>query len=131
MTGDFELFVECFAFPKEMETFEGRRVFETREEFEVVFDSVRDYYQKVGVTHADRHIVDAEFRNPTCIVSTHHSRIYANEELVQQPFDSLSVIEEIDGIWRIRHSEYAIIDSKDYKEALVGRGAKLVDRGKE
>ncbi len=123
--GDFDLFERCFALPNEMETFEGRRVIETREEMRAVFDDVRAYYDRIGRTRVDRFIVDAEFRNSTCIVSTHQSHVYAGEDLAQQPFDVLSVIELQDGVWRIRHSEYAITDSKDHSNALVGAGATL------
>lgn len=111
-----------------METFDGRRVITTREELEAVFNDVRAYYRTIGMTRVDRHIVDAEFRNPTCIVSTHQSRVYADEELIQQPFAVLSVIELKDGAWRIRHSEYGIMDSSAHNRALVGSNAKLVDR---
>lgn len=126
--GDFDLFQGCFALPKEMETFNGRRVIETKEEMETVFDDVRAYYRNIGMTRVDRHIVDAEFRNQTCIVSTHRSLVYGGDDLIQQPFDVLSVIELQDGVWRIRHSEYAITDSTDHNNALVGPDAKLVDR---
>lgn len=128
--GDFKLFECCFTLPKEMETFGGRRVIRTREEMKAVFNDVRAYYRKIGMTRVDRHVVDAEFRNPTCIVSTHQSRVYAGDELIQQPFDVLSVIELLEGAWRIRHSEYAITDSADHNSALVGRDAKLVDRAR-
>lgn len=128
ITGDFRLFCECFALPKEMETFEGRRVIRTEAEMEAVFRDVRAYYAKIGMTKMDRHIVDAEYRNATSIVSTHQSRLVAECELVQQPFDVLSVIELIDGDWRIRHSQYAIVDSEDHNTALIGPDAVLGDR---
>lgn len=128
ITGDFKLFGECFALPKEMETFEGRRVIRTQAEMESVFNDVRAYYAKIGMTHMERHVVDAEFRNPTSIVSTHQSRLVAEYELVQQPFDVLSVIELIEGAWRIRHSQYAIVDSEDHNTALIGPNAVLADR---
>ena len=127
ITGDFETFCECFSMPNEMETFEGRRVIETASELETVFGDVRAYYDKIGMTQMERHIVDAEFRNPTSIVSTHQSRLVAESELVQQPFDVLSVIKLIDGAWRIRHSQYAIVDSKDHNTALTGLNAALSD----
>ena len=126
--GDFALFERCFILPKQMETFDGRRVVSTREEMRAVYDDVRAYYKSIGMTRVDRYIVDAEFRNPTCIVSAHQSRVYAGEELIQQPFDVLSVIEFVGGEWRIRHSEYAITDSSDHNNALVGEGMKLADR---
>ncbi len=128
ITGDFKLFGDCFALPKEMETFEGRRVIRTQAEMESVFNDVRAYYAKIGMTHMERHVVDAEFRNPTSIVSTHQSRLVADYELVQQPFDVLSVIELIEGAWRIRHSQYAIVDSEDHNIALIGPDAILADR---
>ena len=128
MTGGFAKFSSCFILPKEMETFEGRRVINTLAELEEVFDDVRRYYQSIGMTRMERRIVDSEFRNSTTIVSTHNSRLYAEDQLIQQPFDVLSVIELVEGAWRIRHSEYAITDSNAHNHALVGQDAKLVDR---
>ncbi len=123
ITGDFNLFGDCFALPNTMNTFENRRVVNDLGELRVLFDDVRTYFAKVGMTEMARHIVDAEFRNATTIVSTHQSRLVAETELIQQPFDVLSVIEQIDDIWRIRHSEYAIVDSEDHNTALVGPNA--------
>ena len=126
--GDFDLFETCFALPNEMETFDGRRAIVTRADLQAVYDAVRAYYHQIGRTRVDRHIVDAEFRNPTCIVSTHQSRVYAGEELAQQPFEVHSVIELQDGVWRIRRSEYAITDSSDHNNAIVGDAATLSER---
>lgn len=125
MTGDFTRFRDCFALPTAMETFEGRRVIQTVDALEAAFREVCAYYKKVGTTDMVRHIVDAEYRNPTSIVSTHQSRLVAETELIQQPFDVLSVIELIDGAWRIRHSEYAIVDSEDHNTALTGLNTAL------
>lgn len=127
ITGDFDVFCECFALPTAMETFEGRRVINTRDELKTAYNTVCAYYEKVGTTELVRHIVDAEFRNPTSIVSTHQAKIVADAELVQQPYDVLSVIELIDGAWRIRHSEYAIVDSEEHNTALTGLNAVLED----
>lgn len=128
ITGNFKVFGDCFASPTEMETFEGRRVIRSEAELKSSFNDVRAYFSKVGVTEIDRRIVDAEFRNPTSIVSTHQSRLVAVNELVQQPFDVLSVIGLIDGVWRIRHSQYAIVDSEDHNAALIGPDAVFADR---
>ena len=128
MTGDFAVFADCFALPTEMETFDGRRLIETRAELEAIFNDVRAYFSSTGMTQMERHIVDAEFRNPTSIFSTHQSRVVSDGELVQQPFDVLSVIALIDGQWRIRHSQYAITDSNDHKAALIGVDATQDDR---
>ena len=51
-----------------------------------------------------------------------------NDDLIQQPFDVWSVIEEVDGLWRIRRSEYAITDSSDHNNAIVGDAATLSER---
>lgn len=125
IAGDFRPFSDCFALPNTMNTFEERRVIKTEGELETLFSDVRAYYHKIGMTEMERHIVDAEFRNPTTIVSTHQSRLVAENELVQQPFDVLSVLELFDGAWRIRHSEYAIVDSEDHNTALIGPNAVL------
>ena len=128
LTGDFGLFADCFALPTEMETFDGRRIIKTLAELEAAFDAVRAYFGTTGMTRMERHIVDAEFRNPTSIFSTHQSCLAAEDVLVQQPFDVLSVIALIDGRWRIRHSQYAITDSHAHKMALIGGDTKPDDR---
>jgi len=119
-TGDADLFATCFTIPKEMETFEGRRVLSSAEELEAAFREVCGYYAKAGVTSMVRHVVDAEFRTPSTIVSTHEARLLAGDQLIQQPFAVMSIIVADGDDWRIRHSQYAIIDSTDHNVALIG-----------
>ena len=123
-TGDADLFATCFTIPKEMETFEGRRVLNSLEELEAAFREVCAYYAKAGVTSMVRHIVDAEFRNPSTIVSTHEARLLAGDQLIQQPYAVMSIIVADGDEWRIRHSQYAIIDSTDHNTALTGVDAR-------
>ena len=127
MTGDFVLFSSCFSLPTRMETFEGSRVLETLEELKTVFDGVRAYYKKTGVTAVRRHIVDAEYRNPTSIVSTHNASTFVNDELIQQPYDVLSVLELRNGSWTIRHSEYLITDVEEHSSVFAGPDPEIKD----
>ena len=84
-----------------------------------VFEIVCAYYQRSGVTYLARRVIGAEFRNPTTIVSTSITEIYAGDNLIQQPLEVVSVLQQIDDVWLLRHSEYAITDASEYGEAIA------------
>lgn len=119
MAGDFERFADNFDLPQHMETFEGQRLVTTREEFRVIFDAVRTYYQVNGVTHLVRHCISAEFKSEDCISATHETRVLNGVRLVQKPFPAYSTLLRIDGRWKVKSCIYAIEDAPDHNRALI------------
>lgn len=119
-TGDFDLFVACFALPLEIETFDGRRHLETIADIRGVFDAVRAHQEKMGVTDMVRHIVTAEFRDPSTISYIHQTRLVSGSTLIQKPYNVYSVAQLEGSEWRVHHSQYAVDDSPSLCRALVG-----------
>ncbi len=121
MTGDFDLFAACFSLPQQMETFEGRRRIETRDELKTVFDGVRSYFRQRNVTQLARHCIEATYRDPDTIVTTHMSRVVSGTSLVQKPYPVMSLLcRGDDGIWKVSDSMYAIEDEPRHARALSG-----------
>jgi len=118
--GDFETFADCFLLPQDMETFEGRRSIETRDQMREIFEAVRQFHQRSGVTELVRHCVEAEFRTEDIVEATHESRLVAGERLIQRPYPVFSVLKRVDGVWRVASSQYAIVDAPGLNQALIG-----------
>lgn len=116
LTGDFELFSDCFQLPKEFETFEGRVVISTREQLRKMFETVRSHYHSVGLTDMVRHIVQAEYLDPETISSTHESRLLQGTMLLQEPYPVYSILKLTEDGWKITQSSYAALH-----DSLAGR----------
>ena len=111
MTGDFALFHQYFLLPQKLETFDGERIVETLRDLQDLFDNVRGYYARTGVTDIERRCVAAAFKNSDTIEATHDSRLLAGSNLIQAPYAVFSVLQRVDGIWKISDSKYAVIGS--------------------
>lgn len=120
MTGDFDLFASCFLLPQKMETFQGRRDIETLSDLREVFDGVTLHFKRKNATQLERHCIEARFRDPDTVVSTHMSRLVSGSSLVQKPYPVMSVLKRVDGIWQISDSMYAIEDEESHARALSG-----------
>lgn len=120
MTGDFEVFAPCFCLPQDIETFDGRRHLETLADLRSVFDAVRAFHRKMGVTEMVRHCVTAEYRDPTTISCIHQTRLVRGSLLLQKPYHVFSVLSFENDVWRSALSQYAVDDSPSLCRALVG-----------
>lgn len=120
LTGDFDLFADCFLLPQDIETFDDRRRLETRQDLFMIYNGVRAYHEKMGVTDMVRHVVTADFRDPKTISSIHQSRLVTGSTLVQKPYNVFSVLHLKDDVWRIGQSQYAVDDAPGLCRALVG-----------
>ena len=70
MTGNFEKFADCFLLPQEMETFDGRRKVQTRDDLLEVFRGVTTHLRRKNVTEFVRHCIEARFRDDDTIAGT-------------------------------------------------------------
>lgn len=119
-TGNFDQLAACFAFPQEIDTFDGRRLISTPQELKEIFDSVRRHYQSLGATSVVRHVVQAEFEDPDTLIATHETRVLNHDQLVQTPFPVFSVAKRTEDGWKITMSQYAIVDAPAHNAALSG-----------
>lgn len=119
LAGDFDSFAAVFTMPTKVETFEGARVIESREELREAFDGVCHHYRSVGATDLVRHIVAAEFIDDDLIRATHECRVLAKTELTQAPFAVHSTYVREDGRWKVCESIYIVDDAPMYIRALT------------
>lgn len=120
LTGDADAFADCFALPQKIDTLDGQRILETRQEVVNTFEAVRENYRIEGITLMDRRIVSAEFRDENTMHSTHESRLLRGDILVRDPFLAFTIFRRSEGVWQIAYSQYVITDSAAHNRALTG-----------
>ncbi len=122
MAGDFDAFSDCFHLPSHVETFEGMRFLHTEADMKDVFDSVREYYQKIGVTKIVRQCVSARFEDDATITNMHITHLYRESgSLDRRPFPVTSTLIDVGGVWKVIRAQYAIDDAPNHNQALSGQ----------
>lgn len=119
-SGDFEQFFCCFNLPLEIHTFDGWQSIKVKEDLQTVFENVRKYHRKMCATDFVRTCLAAEFKDPDTIHMAHESRLLQGTRHLQKPYPVFSIVERVDGRWKVGRSEYAVIDSPDLSKALDG-----------
>ena len=123
LSGKADAFVQCFALPHVIRTFETVQVIETRADLLAIFDAMRAYFRKVGLTDMVRHCLSAHLVGETTIRATHESRYLSGTCLVQRPIVAMSTLRRIDDVWYVTEGQYAIQDAADHVTALTRRHA--------
>ncbi|MEO9650933.1 MAG: hypothetical protein ABJ360_23920 [Roseobacter sp.] len=122
LCGDVKSFVTFFNLPMEIQTYEGQTLIQTVDGIRKVYQSVRNHYQKIGVTDMVRHCVAASHLDSKTILTTHETRLLNGVVMVQKPFPAMSTL-RLEGIhWRITSTSYAIEDCDDHNLALMSAG---------
>ena len=120
-SGDFEAFCACFSRPVIIETFEGKRLLQTRDDIEAVFAAVRNFRAAHAIVDVVRENVAAEYVDFQTIAATHVSRmLQAGDVLFGKPYPAYSVIKSANGVWRIHFCQYALEDATQLNRALNG-----------
>lgn len=121
MSGDVSGFLSCFHVPCFVETFDGKRLLNSKLDIEDVYNSVRDYYRAHNVTDLIRECISAEFKTHETIYNTHITRLMRDDEvLFRRPFPVFSILRLLDDGWKITYSQYAIEDAPKHNKALSG-----------
>lgn len=121
MTGNFELFAGCFAYPQELQTFLGCRILHDKDDLRSVFDEVRTFYMKHGVTELVRYCVEAELKDPDTVQAVHETRLISGSTIVQAAFPVFSRIVRIDGSWKVLGTTYALTGDDPAIEDFLSR----------
>ena len=119
--GDFDAFAACVHLPHLMESAEDKKVLKTREDLRDVFLSVTEDIARKRVTNLVRICEIAEYRGNTRIKATHMTHMMSGDQRVKEPFPSLSIIELIDGIWKVSASQYAVDKTTTVGRALYAK----------
>jgi ketosteroid isomerase-like protein len=108
MKRDFDAFAPSFQLPHVMVTIKDVITVETSDDLRRAFDQMCDHFAAIGVTDLVRQIVAAEYKTPARIQSTHVADLLHNGKRLADPYPVYSVLEKIDGQWKITSSEYAV-----------------------
>jgi len=111
LANDFQTFLTCFTFPHRLSSSEKKDILENEQDMRKLFDTLLHYYTLNGMTDLVRYCDVAEYSSPTRIEATHITHVMAGNRRVTDPFPAYSVIELIEGSWKITASQYAV-DSK-------------------
>lgn len=118
LANDFESFARHFQLPHFIATLEHERTIETQEELCALFMRVTEDYQRRRVTDLVRFCDVAEFRTPTRIEATHTTHMMSGDQRVIDPFPTFSVLDKIDGDWKVSSSQYAVDTNTTVGHAL-------------
>lgn len=120
LEGDFDTFSNCFHVPHFISSAEHKTVLETREDLRRVFLSVCQDYEIKRITNLVRVCEVAEFQSATRIQATHIQHMMAGNDRVGAAMPCYSILECIEGQWKVASSQYAV-DSK----TTVGQALKI------
>ena len=118
MSGNFEAFASVFHVPQVMSTMAGSINMESIDDMRRAFDNSRAHFEAIGVTEMVRNCVAAEYKTPTRIESTHVCNLLHNGKRLNEPYPVFSVLEKVDGAWKVTGSEYALESTNGQALAL-------------
>ena len=108
LSGDFDAFAAVFHVPHYMATMAGPVYMETQDDMRRVFDQMRVYFNEAGITQLNRKVTEARYVSDDAIESTHVSEILNPDGRPRGDYPVFSVIEKIDGVWKVVRSEYVL-----------------------
>lgn len=124
MEDNFEAFVEVFHVPQYMATMAGPIYMETTEDMRRAFDGMVKHLQGIGATDMVRNCVVAEYKTPSRIEATHTSEVLRDGKRLNGPYPGFSVLEKVDGSWKVTGSEYALEPNDGQAMAIAYADAK-------
>ena len=123
LSGDFDAFAAVFHVPQVMATMAGPINMETVDDMRRAFDELHQHFKAIGVTDMVRSIVAAEYETPARIQSTHVSNLLHNGKRLNEPYPVFSVLERINGDWKVTGGEYALEPTNGQALALKSADA--------
>ncbi len=118
LSGNFDAFAAVFHVPQVMATMAGPIHMETMDDMRRAFDEMHQHFKAIGVTEMVRTCVAADYKSSTRIESTHVSDLLHNGKRLSEPYPVFSVLEKVDGDWKVTGGEYALEPSNGQALAL-------------
>lgn len=106
--GDFDAFASVFHVPQYMATMAGPVYMESVEDMRRAFDDMHAYFKGAGIDELNRKVTEAHYVSDTSIESTHLSEVVAADGASIGTYPVFSVLEKIDGVWKVARSEYCL-----------------------
>ncbi|WP_108816217.1 hypothetical protein [Loktanella sp. Alg231-35] len=118
MSGNFDAFSAVFHAPQTMVTMAGPVYMENLEDMRRAFDEMHQYLKGMGVTEMIRACVASEYTSPTRIESTHVTELLQNGKRLNEPYPVFSILEKVNGGWKVTRGEYALEESNGQALAI-------------
>ncbi|MBV7396528.1 hypothetical protein [Mameliella sediminis] len=120
LSGDFDLFRDCFRLPQSIVTVGGTRLLETETDLRQTFEEVRRHYARIGMERLDRWIEVALFDGPDVIRSCHVTHMLSQDgRLLNSPVLTLSRIVRAGDRWWIAGTQYSVPADGPHGQALL------------
>ncbi|MEM9425249.1 MAG: hypothetical protein AAGA06_00970 [Pseudomonadota bacterium] len=124
-SGDFDAFIKHFTTPLIIETFESKRILQTRRDIERVFDAMRAFRSVHAVKAIVRENVAADYIDADTIAATHVARVLqSGDVLLGRPYPVYSLLKLSKNGWQIQFCQYAVDEPSQLNDALAGRKTK-------
>ncbi|UWR23110.1 hypothetical protein [Sulfitobacter sp. S190] len=119
MCDNFDAFVRYFRLPQHMETIEGKRLVETKADLRQVFDAVRQYFVRTGITGLDRELIRAEQKAPHLIEYLYETQMISENTLFALPYPTFSMLCKTPDGWQIYYTMYGMMNADQHHAALI------------
>lgn len=123
LSGDFDAFASVFHVPQYMATMAGQVYMETQDDMRRAFNEMHNHFKSVGATDLARKCISAEYKTPTRIEATHEGEVLRDGKRLNGPYPGFSILERIDGSWKVTGSEYAL-EPDDAQARAIARADK-------
>ena len=117
---DFGAYCACFILPQIVETYESQICIETPADLRAVFDKVRIGIAKSGATDVVRHVIQAQYRDPRTIGTTHETRLLMRGHLIRPATPVYCELRLTKAGWKIANGSYAVPDKEQQGYHLSG-----------
>ena len=91
---------------------------ENQKQLETTFFALSDHFKAARVTHLVRICEAAVAKTPTRVEATHVAHMLSGGNWIVAPFPVFSVLEYLNGRWRVTFSEYAVQANTSHARAL-------------
>lgn len=124
---DFDAFAACVHLPHFIASSNDKKLIETRDDLHDIFKNVVQDYTSKRITELIRVCDVAEYRSETRIEATHTTHMMSGNQRIGDPFPVFSILEFIDGRWKISSSQYAVEKTTTVGFALDVQRQKLME----
>lgn len=105
---DFDRLIPHFTLPQHLETFDGRKLVSTVEEFRQLFDELCARQAKAGMNRLDRRCIEAAFKTNVQIEAMYETTTYRDTMILAEPYRTFCVIRQVDERWQFSSNMYGL-----------------------
>lgn len=119
LSDEFEDFHLHQAYPQQLETYEGSKVIEDRDQLEAIFEAVREYQKTLGVDHLQRKVKTATFVDPNHIELVYTTTVFREGKPIGEPYSSFGILRREGEKWLLTYCMYPLVPTDLMHQALL------------